>query len=150
MVRLAFRGQKIQDIIESFIRSYQESPVSFSVLEDSYCLTFTVRPLNKQACGIEITVGLTGDEHLTILIGEGIVYEEYEGMVIPDDKVFITSLLSSVSKGDVQEKFIKVRGRTVVCEAWVKVDGRNDLIIKKNSFFCDCAKKATVINYQPW
>ncbi|WP_028768308.1 hypothetical protein [Shewanella fidelis] len=151
MVALNSRGETIHRLIESFLLDDRKDLVSFKVVEDLYCIVFEIQPKNKMACGLELTVGLNGDEHLTILIGDKIVYEEYEGITLPEDNVFIGSLLLAVSEGNVEEVYMKKGSQIVAYKAFVHIDGELDIIIgDKMPLEPNNMLEIKTVNYQPW
>ncbi len=151
MVALNSRGEIIHSLIKSFLLDDRKDLVSLNVVEDPYCIVFEIQPLNIKACGLEITVGLSGDEYLTILIGDKILYEEYDGMIFPEDNVFISSLLLAISVGDVEEVYIKNGNKIVAYKAFVHIDGELDIIIKGNMPLDPNNKlEIKTVNYQPW
>lgn len=151
MVVLNSRGVIIHRLITSFLLDARKDLVLLNVVEDPYCIVFEIQPLNIKACGLELTVGLSGDEHLTILIGDKIVYEEYEGMILPEDNVFIGSLLLAISVGDVEEIYMKVGNKIVAYKAFVHINGELDIIIEENiPLDPNHILEIKTVNYQPW
>ena len=151
MVIIQNRAVVIQNLIADFIENGFSDLVSFEVIEDAYCIVLKIEPRNKKSCELEVTVGLCGAEHLTIVIGDKIVYEEYEGMELPEDSVFIVSLLTAVSKGRVQEKHIIRGGKFIDFGASVFIHNGLDIVIScEKNIENDTGIEVLIVDYHSW
>lgn len=145
------RFKQIMHVIDLFNSDLSEDLVELEIEDSKHYVNFNYFPISETMCPLSITIDKVAPNFLTVEIGKKIVYEECEGLRLPD-ATYLKELINSVAGGKVLEKETFFFGRCVKYIGSVELDGYADIFIEKKSLpkllMPDVEEKKYF--YEPW